>query len=449
MSVKFILGRAGSGKTAWCLEQIVQACQADPLGKPIFWLVPRQATFQAERELACSGKLPGYFRCRVFSFEDLGRHVLTECGGAATAEISEIGRRLILGHVLRHLQPRLQFFNQVALQPGMAAKLDATLAEMERCGVTAADLNENSGKFSSPSLDSKIHDLNLIYSAYTEFLGQDRLDPHLRLGNATASIARAPSLRDADVYVDSFFDFTHRQREVLAALAKTCRHVFVTLTIDPDHPSVPDVHKIPHELDPLRRSIEAYRSLWFALSKQKIAIDDSMALRKLYRFQTADLVRLEHDFSGSSQREIDGKPDSDSSIEFNEADDRRSEVDAAARWIQARVAEGLRYREIAVLMRTEEDYRSFIDASFHEHGIPFFIDRRRTAAHHPLPRLIRAALVVAKGNFPRDAVLALLKTDLTDLKPQEADELENYVLQQGIDHGLWTPAQPWHARRRG
>jgi ATP-dependent helicase/nuclease subunit B len=202
MNVRFILGRAGTGKTNWCLREIVQACRAEPLGKPIFWLLPRQATFQAERQLACGPDLPGYFRCRVMSFEDLGRFVLDECGGSATAEISELGRRLIIGHVLRNLQPQLKFFKEVALQPGMAAELDATLAELDRCGVSAADLSDKQTRFASPSLESKIHDLNLIYSEYSQFLGQERLDPHVRLVNATDSIRQCASLRDADVYVD-------------------------------------------------------------------------------------------------------------------------------------------------------------------------------------------------------------------------------------------------------
>jgi ATP-dependent helicase/nuclease subunit B len=439
MSVRFVLGRAGFGKTQWCLREIVQACRAEPLGKPIFWILPRQATFQAQRQLACGPELAGYFRCRVMSFDDLGRHVLGECGGAAWEEISQIGRRLILGHVLRNLQNRLQFFNQVALQPGMAAELDGTLVELERCGVMAADLAEQEGKFAAPSLESKIHDLNLIYAEYSKFLGQERFDPHRRLANATESIRRCASLRGADVYVDSFFDFTHREREVLAALGGTCRRVVVTLTVDPDHPSIRDVHKIPEESELFHKTIQAYRKLWFSFSEHQVPIDDPVVLRKPLRFSGPQLASLEG-WKGIGK--------SGEAIQFVEADDRRAEVDAVARWIQGRVAEGLRYRDIAVLMRSEEEYRALIDASFGEHGIPFFMDRRRSAAHHPLPRLIRGALAVARTNWARDAVISVLKTDLTDLKPQEADLLENYALQQGIDHGSWTPAKPWHARRR-
>ena len=49
MPVQFVIGRAGSGKTAYCIDRIAQAIRQNPLGPPIYWLLPRQATFIAER----------------------------------------------------------------------------------------------------------------------------------------------------------------------------------------------------------------------------------------------------------------------------------------------------------------------------------------------------------------------------------------------------------------
>ena len=83
-----------------------------------------------------------------------------------------------------------------------------------------------------------------------------------------------------------------------------------------------------------------------------------------------------------------GRHRAERAIGLIETPDRRSEVDAAARWIAESIRGGMRYRDIAVLMRSEEEYRDLIDASFREHGIPFFMDRRRSASHHPLLRLV-------------------------------------------------------------
>ena len=51
MPVRFVLGRAGTGKTRHFLEQIQALVRPDPLGPPIYLLLPKQATFLAERWL--------------------------------------------------------------------------------------------------------------------------------------------------------------------------------------------------------------------------------------------------------------------------------------------------------------------------------------------------------------------------------------------------------------
>jgi len=140
MAVQFVIGRAGSGKTFRCFNDIVGAMRADPLGPPIYWVLPKQATFSAERELTCGSGLGGFCRAHVVSFDQLGREVLARSGGAVVPEVTPLGRQMILGHLLRRLQPRLRFFASSARQPGLAAELDATFAEFERSGKTAADL---------------------------------------------------------------------------------------------------------------------------------------------------------------------------------------------------------------------------------------------------------------------------------------------------------------------
>jgi len=452
MAVRFILGRAGTGKTQWCFDRIVQAIRNQPLGPAIYWIVPRQATFLAQRQLACAGGLGGYFRARILDFPDLATEILAECGGSALPEITDRGRRMILGHLLRELQDQLQFFSSVAHQPGVAAELDGTFSEMERSGQEAAGIERQLGQTSAslnPALRAKIHDLSLIYSRYTQFLGQDRLDPNRRLTEALAAIDRCRSLRDCDVLVDSFYDFTGSERRAIASLAKVCRSVSVTLTIDPQDPCIANPHHIPADTSLFHRGQQAYRRLWFTLQENGIAVESPVLLTETRRFQSDQLIRLERAFHSSSDsagaRKSDGNPPA---IQLIEAPDRRAEVDAAARWIRRLTGAEMRYRDIAVLMRAQEDYHQLIEASFREHNIPFFVDRRRTASHHPLLRLIRAALAIAITKWSHEPMMAILKTGLTGLSDAETDVLENYVLLHGIHHGTWASDRPWTGRRR-
>ena len=103
----------------------------------------------------------------------------------------------------------------------------------------------------------------------------------------------------------------------------------------------------------------------------------------------------------------------------------------------------MRLRDIAVLTRNLDDYAELIDASFREQAIPYFVDRRRAAAHHPLPQVVRAVFLLVLHNWPHDAMMTLLKSGLCGLTLDEADEVENYVLMHRIRGGEWAATERW------
>src|SRR5262245_2667361 len=204
MGVRFILGRAGTGKTRHCFDAIVNALRADPLGPAIYWILPKQATFSAERELVTDSGLEAFCRARVLSFELLGEEVLAACGGAAIPEVSALGRQMLIGHLLRTRQNDLKFFRSVARQPGLAARLDSTFAEFERCGKDPAAVAEvvdqlppDPENVESRLLAEKLGDFHLLYQAYRDALGNERVDPHRRLEQVLACINDHPGLKDA------------------------------------------------------------------------------------------------------------------------------------------------------------------------------------------------------------------------------------------------------------
>src|SRR4051812_45075015 len=255
MPVRFVIGRAGTGKTRRCFRAIVDAVSRDPLGPPIYWIVPKQATFQAERELTCGSGLDGFCRVRVVSFEQLGEEILADCGGGAIPQVTAAGRQMVLGHLLRTHADKLQFFNSVARQSGLASELDATFAEFERCGKDSDDLKTlvadlESAQADDPqarSLLAKFRDLHLLYNAYSGYLGQERLDPHRRLAQVLACVEHCSLIQRATVYVDGFHEFTDFERRTLAGVANACEQMEIALLLDPNSSVIADPHKLPEE----------------------------------------------------------------------------------------------------------------------------------------------------------------------------------------------------------
>lgn len=454
MGVRFIIGRAGTGKTTWCFNHIVASLRADPLGPAIFWILPRQATFQAERELTCASGLDGFFRCRVVSFEELGREVLADCGGAAIPQITAHGRHMILRLLLRKHQDNLRFYRGSAQQAGLAQRLDNTIADLERAGRGVEDLaslaEELAGGSDHPAaqadlaLADKIHDLHLLYDAYARYLGQERLDPHRRLQQVLTCLRNWRVLQDATVYIDAFNEFTAYERQVITTLAQTCRDLSITLLMDPSSPLLADPHPLPADLSLFHRTESTYRTLRIALEAEGVVIDEPILLHEPRRFTRPGLSAIEAHLFDDAHR----KPLPPDGVTFIEAHDRRGEADAAARCVRELTRRGLRYRDIAILMRGIDDYHELIDASFREHGIPYFVDRRRIVTHHPLLQLVRSALLVALGGWPQDAMFSILKSGLAGLTLDQADELENYVLAHRIHGDAWSQPDPWTYARR-
>lgn len=449
MAVRFIIGRAGTGKTRRIFDAIVDRCAADPLGRPVYWLLPKQATFMAERALTCRSGLGAVSRCRVVSFDELGRDVLNECGGVAIPEITPAGRRMLLGFLLRKHKDELGFFASTARQAGLASELDRAFEEFDRAGRSPAELAalaEDLDATVAPdqSLYAKLKDLAHLYDAYLDYLGQDRLDPHRRLEQVLERLANCSGLKGAHVFVDGFLEFSESERRILASLAQVADTMEIALLLDPRSPAFQDVHHKPDELSLFHRTETAYQRLWFTFNELNVAMDEPVLLTHTKRFGNPHLRHLEQAFGQRRPPRIH----SHGGVELIEACDRRAEVDAAARQVKSLLREGLRLRDIAVLVRDLETYHELVDASFKEHEIPHFVDRRRKAIHHPLLQLTRAAMLAGLHDWPHEAAMTLVKCGLCGLTQDQSDAIENVVLTHRIRGRTWESREPWRISQR-
>src|SRR2546429_579222 len=133
MSLRYIIGRGGTGKSQHCFASIISLLKEKPLGEEILFLLPRQATFNAQRLLACGGELNGFCGVRVESFDELAAELMAECGGKAIPQVSALGRQMILGHLLGKNKDRLKYFSKVGMYPSLAAGPGRALEASDRC----------------------------------------------------------------------------------------------------------------------------------------------------------------------------------------------------------------------------------------------------------------------------------------------------------------------------
>lgn len=454
MSVRFLLGRAGTGKTHFCEKEISDQLRENPDGEPLIMLVPDQMTFETEYRLATSEGIEGMTRAEVFSFGRLALNVLQQAGGVTRQKIDNVGINMLLRRIVEARKDDLKVFQRASDQQGFYELLEQMMTELKRYRFSAPQWAAVMESFQLDTVGNnktvlieKLHDLSLIYSDLEALLSGKYIDSEDTMQMLSEKITQVSSFRKAKIWVDGFYSFNPQEQMVLLALMKHCKQVTISLTMDRPYDS-----QLPDESNLFYLPALSYQKILGLAKESGVEVDHPLILQETKRFSNHVLAQLEARFDSSTM----ASPISEEAIVLSQAVNRRSEVEAAAREILRLAREdGIRYRDVAVLVRDLTNYHDLLATVFEDHDIPIFLDQKRTMLHHPLMEFVRSSLDVIDQNWRYEAVFRCVKTDLLFGSDQsglfrlreDMDELENYVLAHGIRGKRWTDGKRWVYRR--
>jgi hypothetical protein len=216
MAVQFVIGRAGGGKTRYCVDAVLRALR-EPGERRLILLVPEQASFQMERTLATRAPGGGYWRAEVLSFSRLARRVI-DAAGAAPETLGRGARALALRVVAGGQPQALQAFGRSARTPGFFAALDALIGELIGEDISPEGLRVAARQLGEPGARRRAEALAKLYAAYQQWLGTERIDPAQRLAVLRERLAAAA------LALARFASLTARRRRC-ALLIRTRRPV--------------------------------------------------------------------------------------------------------------------------------------------------------------------------------------------------------------------------------
>lgn len=142
MPIEFVIGRAGTGKSEFCLNQIRRRLLDSPQGHPLILLVPEQATFQAEHALVSTPGIGGMIRAQVLSFRRLAWRVMQEAGGTARLPMSDIGKKMLLYRIVHRHETELRSFQPNTGGFGFIDRLHSLFSEFKRYCLTSGGLQD-------------------------------------------------------------------------------------------------------------------------------------------------------------------------------------------------------------------------------------------------------------------------------------------------------------------
>lgn len=439
MSLRFIYGRAGSGKTAFCLNEI-KAKMDGGAKNPLVLLVPEQFTFQAERDLINVLGKGGILKTEVLSFRRLAFRVFNDVGGITRPHIHSAGKCMILYRILDKMRDDFRVFAKSADRQGFVNTLSTLITEFKRYNITPADLETAGAELEAADpLKEKLAELTGVYAAFEKTLEECYRDSDDDLTLASEKLDRTGLYNGAEIWIDGFAGFTPQEYRIVGKLIQKAERVTISLCTDCLEDDCRN-----NGTDIFSAVKGAYARFKKIARENGVGVEPSVALNTepLPRFKASpELAHLERNLYAWPYAVFKEKT---KEISLFSAVNTFSEIEAAAGDIVRLCRdEGMRYRDIAVVTRDLAAYEQLIEVIFEEYAIPCFIDRKMDITNHPLVRMIQSMLDIFIENWSYEAVFRYLKAGLTGIGRSSIDKLENYVLACGIRGNRWTGEQDW------
>ena len=435
MSLRFVMGSSGAGKSTYLYKEIVRQAKENPLTN-YYVIVPEQFTMQTQRELVeKSGS--GIMNIDVVSFQRLAYRVFDEIGKQDMLVLEETGKNLLLRKVAEEKKDALTVLSGNMKKMGYVSEIKSLISELTQYNISPETLENFLREQEMPyAFGCKMKDVLTMYRGFEEKLQGQYVTAEEILEVFRVYAGKSKLLKNSVLALDGFTGFTPIQNNLLAELMKLVSDIYVTVTIDPKEDAF--TYRDMQEL--FAMSKKTVVSLTRMADSVAMKVEEPLVLEESgnSRFAaTPMLAALEHNLFRSSQKEYDKKDDS---IRMFGLGNPREELIFAAGEIKRLVREdGYRYKDIAVVTGNVEGYGNYVPQIFSQYDIPFFLDTTKNIMLHPFIEFVRAVLEILESNFSYESVFRYFRSNLVPMqglnkteKWEKIDYLENYVLAAGI-----------------
>lgn len=428
MSLQFILGSSGCGKTEYVYRQIVAEAGKDPK-KNFLVIVPEQFTMQTQQKLVELAPNHAIMNIDVLSFKRLAYRVFDELGMTEVRVLEETGKNLVLRKLAQEQEEKLTVLRPNMNRMGYIGEVKSLISELMQYNVGADELAEmaESGGL-SPLFAAKLRDIVTMYRAFLDFMQGSFITAEEILSELKKVAKDAELLKGSVVVLDEFTGFTPIQNSLLGELLLVADRILVTLTIDARE----DFYRSAGSEELFYLSKKTIRTLMRMAESLHVEVSAPVVLGESAdrRFANAPaLAFMEQNLFRPYYRKMHGEIEE---IRLASAPNPREELVLAAREINRLVRNGCRYRDIAVVTGSVAAYQSYVEPLFAKYGIPYFLDTTKELLFHPFIELIRAAVEVVESGFHYGAVMRFLRCGFTDIPEDDLDRLDNYLVATGI-----------------
>ncbi|WP_238900335.1 helicase-exonuclease AddAB subunit AddB [Clostridium sp. YIM B02500] len=435
MSIRFVYGRSGTGKSKFCIDEIKNNIDKKLDLNKLILLVPEQYTFTTENKILHEIGEHAFFRTEVLSFKKMAHNIFEEYGGRVKEIIKESGRNMLIHRVINENIESLNYFNRMSREQGFNEIISEVISEFKKYNISIDSIRAIDEKINDNELYQKIKELMIIYEAFNLKMHENYIDGDDQLTLLNKKLLESSAYVDSEVWIDEFTSFTPQQLDIIKVLAKRCRRVNITFCIDNK-----SLNNNSEDITDVFNIIKSTENKILKIMKENnIAYDNPVNLNNAIPYRFKDNLELDHIekyFFSYPFNEYDKTPER---ITLYKASNIYDEIERVSKSITSLVREnGYRYRDISVVCRNIDDYEKIISVIFKDYNIPYFLDKKIQLLSNPLIVLISSAFEILLKNWSYESVFKYLKSGLTGIDNSYIDRLENFILEYGVKGYKWT-----------
>ena len=429
MGLRFIYGKAGTGKSTYCFNEIKEHIKNN---EKIYIITPEQFSYSAEKRLLEVIDTPASINAEVISFNRMANRVFTEVGGLRDILISKSGRAMIIYSILEKEKKNLKFLGSSNDNIELVLK---EITELKKHNINPEKIDDEINKIENIALKEKLEDINNIFKKYENIMKNKFIDEEDVLTKLYQKIPESKMFDNSIVYIDEFAGFTKQEYNILTEILKKAKQVNITLCTDN-----------------LEENTEKESDIFYFNKQFKKLLTDcvqivnkkqekSIFLNEKYRFKNSELNHLEENIYSKIYKKYEKE---NKNIKLFLANSPYTEIEHVAQEINKLIREEkYKYNEIAIITKNIDNVQNVVKAIFSKYNIPIFIDEKSEITENIVIKYVLAILEIFTTNWNTEAVFNYIKSGFLELEKNEIYKIEKYCQKSGINRNKWYKNE-WH-----
>jgi len=423
MSLRLICGRSGTGKSEFCLNEVIDKLNDK---NKIYIITPEQFSYSVEKKLIEKTNSGAIIGAEVLTFKRMAYRVESEVGGVTDINLSKSGKAMIIYNILLDNKNRLRFIGKSEQNVDL---VETAITEFKKHNITLENLKNVIDNEEDRYLKEKLKDLYCMYENFERKIEDRYIDENDILTILANNLDNTSMFDDCIIYIDEFTGFTKQEYKIIEKLIKVAKQMNITITTnDLDMGTNPDT-------DIFYYNKQTADKLLYIARNNDVNCEKTIFLEDMHRFKNDELKHIEQNIYSIPYKIYD-KDVSDLNLFL--ASNSYSEIENVAKQIIKLVKNNdYRYRDISVITKNLDTYSSLVKAIFTSYDIPVFIDEKRNLSQNMFIKYIISILDVYSKNWSYDSIMNYIKSSYLNIDDDEIYIFEDYCRKWGIKGSKW------------